>query len=509
MKKRLTSIVLLVLLLAMTNVYVFADEGLGNFKWDNQPMKFSDVPENAWYYKAVSETSATKIINGVGDGKFMPNSNLTYADALTLAAKVHAIYYDEMDELTKYQNKKKSGHWALGTLEYCAKKKLQTVAESGLDKKIDRSTMVSFFYSAVPKSVFTAINDEKDMPGTKYYDAQKTLFKAGVFVGDSDGLRLSDYITRAEAAAIIHRVAKPEERVKVEPRKEHPYDPAVPTEQFSVNEVQTDKPYKRIPRTRWTFDPTGGVVVKSEDRYIDTKYGSHDYGAGNQALYNKLLTVLDEAFEAACEEELCKNYRMPMLEALTKPEDKKTIFIKEQLNITEQNQIANVRLTENIVSNMQSYLYDTYAKPNGAGSNKGGGDDNVYTYLFNGGYLDCDGLGSLNMMCWDYLGFSTRMITSARAVHACAELYINGCWVMLEQQTGKLVKCTHDQFMELLSGVKNDAYTTSSSVEPFVKIASDYAASGVKQSNYPSDLEIRYSEGPTHAPQSWHVSLMN
>lgn len=508
MKKKITAIILSVLLLMMANIFVFAEEGLNNFNWNNSPMNFSDVPQNAWYYKAVSETSATGIINGVGDGKFLPNNNLTYADALTLMAKVHAIYYGEMDDLAKYQNRKKSGHWVLGTVEYCNKKRLPTVDETAFDKKIDRSTMVSFFYRAVPESVFTAINDEKDMPGTKYYDAQKTLFKAGVFVGDSDGLRLSDYITRAEGAAIIHRVAKPEERVKVEPRKEHPYDPPVPTEQFSVNEVQTDKPYKRIPRTRWTFDPTGGVVVKSEDRYLDTKYGSHNYDVNNQEQYNKLLTLLDDAFEAACEAELCKHYRKPMLEALAKS-DTKTKFIKEQLGIVEEQQIANVRLAENIVGGMQTYLHDTYAAPNGAGSNPDGSNNNVYKYLFEGGNLDCDGMGNFNMLCWDYLGFSTRMISSYRAVHACAQLYINGHWVMLDQLTGKMDDCTHDQLMEMLSGIKNDAYTTSSSIDLFIKIASTYVDTGVKNTDYPSDLEIRYSEGPTHAPQSWHVSLMN
>ena len=38
---------------------------------------FSDVPDGKWYTDAVAWAAANEIVNGVGDGRFAPNSNIT------------------------------------------------------------------------------------------------------------------------------------------------------------------------------------------------------------------------------------------------------------------------------------------------------------------------------------------------------------------------------------------------------------------------------------------------
>lgn len=46
--------------------------------------EFADVPQDAWYYKYVSELSDKGIVNGYGDGMFLPENNVTCAEALKL-----------------------------------------------------------------------------------------------------------------------------------------------------------------------------------------------------------------------------------------------------------------------------------------------------------------------------------------------------------------------------------------------------------------------------------------
>lgn len=58
-------------------------------------MEFSDVPEDAPYYKAVGFIAARGITKGVGDGKYGPDAGLTRADFLVLLMRAYGIDPDE------------------------------------------------------------------------------------------------------------------------------------------------------------------------------------------------------------------------------------------------------------------------------------------------------------------------------------------------------------------------------------------------------------------------------
>ena len=55
------------------------------------PGNFPDVPTGEWYYNDVQKAANTGLINGYPDGTFGPNRNMTYAEAVKLAA-VMGIY---------------------------------------------------------------------------------------------------------------------------------------------------------------------------------------------------------------------------------------------------------------------------------------------------------------------------------------------------------------------------------------------------------------------------------
>ncbi len=61
--------------------------GNAYFRWGsagNSDETFSDVPSDQWYSDYVGAAVRMGLINGMGDGTYAPESNLTYAQAITL-----------------------------------------------------------------------------------------------------------------------------------------------------------------------------------------------------------------------------------------------------------------------------------------------------------------------------------------------------------------------------------------------------------------------------------------
>lgn len=190
------------------------------FNFNAAPVVFQDVDASAWYAETVNKASASGIIKGKGNGMFEPGNNLTIAEAMTLAAKVNAVYYDRMDILNSYTEQfSGSGiHWAFGIGQYCADYGLLFPWVCEFDDECSRYLMGIFFFHALPEENFTAMNDVAKLPEALTQDEYEieALFKAGVMIGDQSGFRLDSSVTRAEAAALIYRVANPEARIKLD-----------------------------------------------------------------------------------------------------------------------------------------------------------------------------------------------------------------------------------------------------------------------------------------------------
>ena len=177
---------------------------------------FSDVPSGAWYAQDVAEVQSSGIINGVGDGKFDPTGTLTIAQAITLAARTRALYDKETIPTGSV--------WYEGPLSYAVSKGIATAelytSESGsyyLDSTCSRKEMSRLFASALPQSEYAAINTVTAIPDAAENSGNADvyrLYRAGILSG-SDGYGtfypLRD-VTRAEAAAIINRLASAEKR---------------------------------------------------------------------------------------------------------------------------------------------------------------------------------------------------------------------------------------------------------------------------------------------------------
>ena len=49
-------------------------------------LPFTDIPADAWYYSDVKTAYESGLINGKGADTFAPEANMTYAEAVKLAA---------------------------------------------------------------------------------------------------------------------------------------------------------------------------------------------------------------------------------------------------------------------------------------------------------------------------------------------------------------------------------------------------------------------------------------
>ncbi len=200
-----------------------------NFK-QKEPIYFSDVSSNAWYYDAIAEASKLGIIEGMDDGTFAPEDNLTYAQSLTLACRVNAIYFDRESELLSFEGT--TDHWASGIEAYALKYGVLLEADTSsfnLDDTCTREAMAYMFSRALPEDEYSDtnslgqenyINEVADAPGALNISYVAKLYLMGIMIGDNDGFRLDSNLTRAEAAAMINRLAVPADRVKVDPNEE-------------------------------------------------------------------------------------------------------------------------------------------------------------------------------------------------------------------------------------------------------------------------------------------------
>ena len=175
--------------------------------------EFTDVAQNEWYAAEVANTYELGLMNGIGGGLFDPDGKVTVAEAVTMAARAGAIHADAKIPAA-------DGEWYIQYVNYAlAAGIIQPGQFDSFDRAATRAEVAGIFEKALPadrfaeKNAVEAVNDVA--PSNPYAQSILRLYKAGVVMGsDSYGnFRPYDDITRAEAAAIINRVALPENRL--------------------------------------------------------------------------------------------------------------------------------------------------------------------------------------------------------------------------------------------------------------------------------------------------------
>ncbi len=78
-----------------TGTVNFKTAHFSHFMIGYKEVSFNDVPEDAWYSKAVSFMAARSVVNGVGDASFAPQGIVTRADFLVMVMNAYIIEPDQ------------------------------------------------------------------------------------------------------------------------------------------------------------------------------------------------------------------------------------------------------------------------------------------------------------------------------------------------------------------------------------------------------------------------------
>ncbi len=223
--KRLLSLIL-VLMFCFQAVSVMADGLLIMSAPTAKAFPFKDVSENAWYYGDVKSAYDMGLINGKDSADtYKPDVNMTYAEAIKLAACMHELYTTGKVTLANGAEQ-----WYSTYVEYC---KTNGIIAKDYDYSAlaTRAGYMEIFAKALPDE---ALNQKNIVPkgfvpdvkvSDAYYDAVYKLYRAGIVAGSDAQYSCNpkDNIKRSEVAAILARMMIPSKRVSVgfEPEKEN------------------------------------------------------------------------------------------------------------------------------------------------------------------------------------------------------------------------------------------------------------------------------------------------
>lgn len=177
--------------------------------------QFADVSAEEWYASDVQSVYELGFMNGTQANTFSPEENVSVAQGVVMAARMHALYHGN-----DVPANDPDGAWYASAVQYA--KKHGFVREDEFDsfeRPMTRREMAILFYDAFPNEYYTPVNEvvsipdvSSDIPGA---EKLLSLYRAGIVMGsDAYGSFHPDtYLARCECAAILNRVALPENRL--------------------------------------------------------------------------------------------------------------------------------------------------------------------------------------------------------------------------------------------------------------------------------------------------------
>ena len=187
----------------------FATDRDGNLS-ESKKFGFDITPfyneEDGWYYVELDLVGKDEWKDNIIKMRFDPTNN-------------NGIY--EIASISFMKNEAPSAEkWYDMYLDYASDNKICSLSDfDSITGNITRAELCNLFAAALPEEYFTKINDVKAIPDVEkndyYADTLLMLYKAGVVLGSDGGaFKPNDEIKRNETAAIINRVALPENRIK-------------------------------------------------------------------------------------------------------------------------------------------------------------------------------------------------------------------------------------------------------------------------------------------------------
>lgn len=227
MKKRVFSAVIAIVILLSVLPASAAGGSLDNFTVVNEYEEgtFRDVPSGEWYEENVEASYELGLFLGDGQGSFDPLGKINIAQALTVACRIHSVYYGRGLTFPV------TNPWYDAYVSYAVENGIIGEGDfTNLNKTATRGQFAYIMANALPNNALPAVNDVEygdipDVAGNEYYgEAVYRLYRAGVTIGsDQYGTYMPDMtIDRCAVAAIATRLAKKVLRIETALKPENP-----------------------------------------------------------------------------------------------------------------------------------------------------------------------------------------------------------------------------------------------------------------------------------------------
>ncbi|MBQ3115330.1 MAG: S-layer homology domain-containing protein [Clostridia bacterium] len=167
---------------------------------------FVDVKETDWFYPAVKKMADIGLVTGVGNGKFNPDGEMTYAEFSQVVARANKAETGATD-----------GYWAGKAVDYCRNhtyiKDLGAIIPANYDVPVPREVAVAGAYRMSSQFIKTkdASITEKNIPD--YYAIDEAYrneillsYQSGLSRGadDKGTFNPKDTLTRAELCQLLY-----------------------------------------------------------------------------------------------------------------------------------------------------------------------------------------------------------------------------------------------------------------------------------------------------------------
>lgn len=181
--------------------------------------QFTDVPDSQWFTNSVAGAVEYGLMKGNSPTTFAPYGDVTIAEAITMAARIHSIHYTGSDSF----DQSLGNEWYQVYLDYAYQHGIidRSYYTCNVEERATRAQYAEIFSNALPAEALYAQNPIADnaIPDVKmsapYAEDVYKLYRAGILSGgDVQGLFSPlTYITRAESATIVARMANSDNRV--------------------------------------------------------------------------------------------------------------------------------------------------------------------------------------------------------------------------------------------------------------------------------------------------------
>lgn len=361
---------------------------------------FNDISSSDWFSEGVQTAYELGLMGGESEGKFNPKGNLTIAQTIAIASRLHSIY--NTGSLSAVP---KTDVWYEGVVTYAIDNNIikdGDFSKSDMNKPATRGQVAYILSKSLPQSELESINNDltfSDVSG-KYEDSINLLAKSGVVAGVSEGkFKPNDKVTRAEASVIISRLVKPSERVKVQ----------VKDNNTSSGNVVYVSP-RNTTGQQGVYDKAGSGLTP-----ITVKYGRHTYLSNNQSEYDYVMKVVEDTLNF--EGRSGKEYKKCIDDWENNEKLKKRIMLLySRQGVTDEDKVFELYKIESACGSARKNNPSSVGKANSA-----------YEML-KGESADCTASAMINLAIMDAMGYNAKAVASNTDNHEWAMVEIDGEW---------------------------------------------------------------------------------